>query len=176
MDLREMPEFAKLITAIGIFYDKPMNEFMLDIYWRCLNAYGFSVIREACNTHLKDPDQGRFMPKPADLIRHLRKADSAKAMAAWDQVNRAMRAVGGYKSVRFEDLLIHCVIADMGGWIRVCETDQRNYACRAAEFEQRYLRYLENPPQKWPLQLSGFIETHNAAKGYMLNNEDELDD
>ena len=34
--------------------------------------------------HIKDPDHGRFMPKPADIIRHLPADRIMGADAAWE--------------------------------------------------------------------------------------------
>ncbi len=39
------------------------------------------------------------------------------ALAAWSKVDRAVREVGPYQSVAFDDALIHRVLFEMGGWI-----------------------------------------------------------
>ena len=47
-----------------------------------------------------------------------------QAQQAWSKVLNAVRRMGGDATVIFDDL-IHSVIDDMGGWVRLCEMYQR---------------------------------------------------
>ena len=55
----------------------------------------------------------------------------------------------------FDDALIHAVIVDMGGWVRLCEMYQRDESFKQREFESRYIAYRRHPPQLYPQQLFG---------------------
>ena len=51
------------------FYGTELGKTSLAIYWDTLREYEFDAVQEAMRSHVKDPDHGRFMPKPADIIR-----------------------------------------------------------------------------------------------------------
>ena len=66
----------------------------------------------------------------------------------------------------FDDPLIHAVIADLGGWIRLCHSTERELNFQRREFERLYACYLQRPLRKYPRQLTGITDTANAAAGY----------
>jgi Domain of unknown function (DUF6475) len=158
-----------LMTILGILYGKPMNECLIDIYWHSLFTFNFQAIKDAFYAHVQDPNHGQFMPKPADVIRHLETAPRAKAIAAWKRVMQAVRTIGSYRSVVFDDPLIHCAITDMGGWVKLCEMTEKDAHLRAIDFEGRYLYYLKANPENYPKQLTGLAERQNSIKGYPSN-------
>ena len=123
-------------------------------------------IRYGLNLHVRNPDTGMFLPKPADIIRHIDGSSDSQAKVAWSQVDKAIRYHGAWASVVFvEEPRIHAVIADMGGWIKLCATSEREYAFRQNEFEKRYRGYLQAMPEHYPATLVGIAETQNAAQG-----------
>ena len=162
----DMTEFVKLMTGLGVLYAKPMSEHLIDIYWQALKNFSFAGVKEALNAHVRNPDTGQYLPKPADVVRYLEGAGQTQALQAWSQVVRTIRAVGCYESVVFDDPIIHAVIEDMGGWLQLCKITQKELPFRAHEFEKRYLGYVLHPPQHFPKQLIGLIESQNNLQGY----------
>ena len=79
---------------------------------------------------------------------------------------RAIRRVGAYRTVVFDDPLIQAVIWDMGGWQALCAMLSRDEPFRAREFERRYASYVARPPTAYPRQLMGITDTVNTSKGY----------
>jgi len=67
--------------------------------------------------HLMNPDTGQFLPKPADIVRMLGGRTLDRALMAWAKVDKAVRQIGTYESVVFDDALIHRVLHEMGGWV-----------------------------------------------------------
>ena len=47
----------------------------------------------------------------------------ARALAAWNKVLHAIRFAGSYRSVKFDDPVIHHAIQIQGGWIALCTMD-----------------------------------------------------
>lgn len=159
--------FASMLTAVAGIYGREVTPQTVAIYWNALQGYDLAAVRQAFDRHVKNPDTGQFMPKPADLIRMLGGTTQDAALAAWAKVARAMRLVGSYASVTFDDPMIHAVIGDMGGWVRLCETLEDEMPFRGREFENRYRGYAlrrEIPPHC--ARLVGRTEAVNAVLGY----------
>jgi hypothetical protein len=53
------------------------------------------------------------MPKPADIVRNLQGTASDRSLIAWGKLLEAMRRVGAYRSVAFDDGAIHAAVEDM---------------------------------------------------------------
>lgn len=161
------PEFLELMAQIGHLYGKAINETLFDIYWKALESFDFAAVKRAFQTHINNPDTGQYMPKPADIIRYLHGTTQTQALHAWSQVLEAIQRVGAYESVVFDDPLIHTVITEMGGWIRLCRIDEKDLPFRAHNFEKRYMGWIFNPPIHYPKHLAGILELHYyQEKGY----------
>lgn len=80
-------EFAEVMKATLAIYGKDASKAVLDLYWNALLPYEIDTVRQAFSNWLTDPDQGRFSPKPADIIRNIQniagKPDWLSANEAW---------------------------------------------------------------------------------------------
>ncbi len=80
-------EFAEVMKATLAIYGKDASKAVLDLYWNALLPYDIDTVRQAFSDWLTDPDQGRFSPKPADIIRNIQtiagKPDWLSANEAW---------------------------------------------------------------------------------------------
>ena len=108
----------------------------------------------------------RFMPKPGEIVGALQGKQNEQSLLAWVKVTKGIRQVGASKTVIFDDPLIHAVIADLGGWIRLCRLTERELNFQQREFERLYACYLQRPLRRYPRQLTGIADTANAASGY----------
>lgn len=111
---------------------------------------------------------GQFFPKPADIIRFLEGSAQTRALQAWSLVERAIREIGAYQSLAFEDCLIHAVIEEMGGWIKLCTVSLKELPFVSLEFQRRYQGFVIKAPHRHPPYLCGIIEQDNAKGGYPL--------
>ena len=159
--------FAAMMNSIAEMYaNRQMTKSVLRVYWAALKHLVLDEVRYGLNLHVRNPDTGMFLPKPADIIRHIDGSSASQAKMAWTQVDKAIRYHGAWASVVFvEEPRIHAVIADMGGWIKLCATSEREYAFRQNEFEKRYRGYLQAMPEHYPATLVGIAETQNATQG-----------
>lgn len=167
MRLEDAPQFALWMTALGELYSKNISTTLNEIYWNILKNFDFQEVEHAFRYHISNPDGGQFMPKPGDIVRIIQGTAEEKGLAAWTQVEKAIRHIGSYDSVNFDDTLIHAVIDDMGGWITLCATKLTEMPFRANEFQKRYLHYLAAQPAETinPI-LPGIIEHHNRPLGF----------
>ncbi len=153
--------FVSLMTAMSEIYGKKLSTEWLEIYWRSLESYDFNEIKQALNVYIVNTDNGQFIPKPADIIKILSGSSADKALFAWNKVLKAIRLVGSYSSIVFDDPVIHLVIDDMGGWILICKTNESELAFVKNDFEKRYKNYLKCRQAKYPKILIGLVDKFN---------------
>ena len=158
--------FFQLLNAMGEFYGKTFSDIALEMWFNDVKRFSYEEIKRAFSIHRQNPDRGRFMPRPADIIGILEGSHKSNAYLAWTKFIKAVERVGVYQSVRFDDPIIHKVVDDMGGWIFLCEdlTDEnRPFVCN--DFKSRYQDYktqggvFENQPD-----LIGLHEQENRQK------------
>lgn len=162
---------AKLYEALGNLselYGKPLSDGAMGLWFEALHRFELSAITRALTRHVNDPDSGQFFPKPADVVRHIEGGKLDRAAQSWTKVDKAIRHVGPYQTICFDDPIIQRVVSDMGGWIELCMTSEDDYPYRENEFKKRYQGYVLHPPQRYPAQLQGIAQTHNESQGHAV--------
>jgi len=159
--------FADLISGVYAFYRQESTEFALGVWWEAMRPFDFAAVRDALNRHAVNPDNGQFLPKPADVVRLLGGSNLDRATLAWTMVQGAAHHVGTYESVCFDDPLINAVLAEMGGWIEHGKILERELPFKQREFEQRYRAYrTRGAIESYPRCLPGILARDNTANGY----------
>jgi hypothetical protein len=167
MRTEEFQSFRDGIDGVMSFYGKGVSSFALDVWWTALKGYDLTAVIDAFNRHLANPDNGQFAPKPADIIRMLQGSTQDAALRAWAKVDQAVRSVGTYNDVVFDDPVIHRVIQDMGGWIGLGAKNEDEWPFVAKEFENRYRGFkARSEIPDYPAKLIGIANAHNQQKGF----------
>lgn len=167
MQTEDFQRFHEGIAGVMGFYGKSVSSFALDVWWTALKGFDLPAVVDAFNRHLANPDAGQFPPKPADIIRMLQGSTQDSALRAWAKVDKAVRQIGTYCDVVFDDPLIHRVIHDMGGWIALGSKGEDEWPFVAKEFENRYRGFkAKNECPEYPSKLIGIATAHNAQKGF----------
>jgi Domain of unknown function (DUF6475) len=162
----DKPEFFKLITDVHKFYRQETSAFSLQVWWTTMQQFDFVAVREAMGRHAMNPDSGQFLPKPADVVKMLAGSTQDAALIAWTKVDRAIRLVGTYQSVCFDDPLINAVVSEMGGWIELGKVKEDEWPFRRNEFVNRYRGYrMRSATPQYPAHLLGIAEAANAQTG-----------
>lgn len=168
MNTADKSRFVAVLTGIADYYEKTLPASVLGLYWEGLRAYDLAAIEKAMWEHTQSPDEaGRWMPKIADIKQKLEGRTQDQASIAWAKVDSAVRKVGTYRDVVFDDALIHRVISEMGGWIQLGSKGNDEWPFVAKEFENRYRGYrmrAENP--EFPPVLIGLANSQNAVNGH----------
>jgi hypothetical protein len=160
-------EFAGMVGAITELYGRAASEFAITIWWGALRQYDLTAVRQAFDRHVRNPDTGQFAPKPADLIRMMGGTTQDSALVAWSKVDRALRVVGPYRSVVFDDPLIHRVLVEMGGWVSLGGKMEQEWPFVGKEFENRYRGYrMRNERPDYTPVLVGMSEAQNQRAGF----------
>ncbi len=84
-------------TLVGVygFYDKELTEFAIRVWVGSLQGFDAAAIDAAFDAHLRDTDAGKWLPKPADILRHLKGDVGDAALIEWGKVLASARAGGG---------------------------------------------------------------------------------
>lgn len=168
MQQSDRKRFASAMTALGEYYGREFTRPVLDIYWQGLAVYEIADVETGFVRHMRNPDNGQFMPKVADLVRLIEGSTQERASVAWTKLRRAIQNHGYYDSVVFDDPIIHAVVWDMGGWSLVSDlkTDQATFVER--DFASRYRAYsARGVPHVYPARLIGAFEADNRSRGLL---------
>lgn len=166
---QDLSKFAAMIVGVGEVYGKSLTEAVIEIYWGVLKAFKFEEVKKAFYLHLENPDAGKYLPKPADIIMAIEGSPQNQALLAWTKTVSASQRIGMYASVAFDDALIHAVIEDMGGWKRFGAIDDKQLPFVEKEFQDRYRGYVVKKPLRHPKYFTGIIESQNSINGYTYN-------
>lgn len=163
----DRPEFLRVLDACAAMYRCELSSDVVELWWNVLADYDIVAVKAGLTKHVRNPDTGQFMPKPADVIKFLEGTTQDTALFAWATVYQKIKHEGAWSSPLFDDPLIHVVLRDMGGWTLLCELREADVPFRAKEFENRYRAYARRGevPRDVPL-LHGFLEIGNSANGY----------
>lgn len=168
MKASDKRQFAEYIMGLGEIYQQNVSKQKVALYWQLLAHYDWQDVKNAIEAYLLNPDCGQYFPKPADIVKWLSGNTETQALLAWTKVEEAIRKVGPYQSVVFDDAKIHAVLADMGGWIKFESVKHNELPFIAKEFRTRYQQYAIKPPVTYPKKLIGKAECHNALEGYAI--------
>lgn len=148
--------FAQMLAAEAeIRGAKPLSEGALLVWWQRMERYDVEQVGRALRRHGEDPDRGRFMPQPADLIRFLDGSATDKSMLAWGKAIDAASRVGAYTDVVFDDAAIHVVIEDLGGWPAFCRSETKDLSYLQHRFCESYRAYAGRETFDYPRRLVG---------------------
>ena len=102
------------------------------------------------------------------MIAHLGGGSATRSLRAWSMVEKAVRCVGHYRSVCFDDAIINKLVDDMGGWVKLAGTATvEDLKFRGMEFQKRYTGLMQTGGvgSDYPPYLPGAAEAHNAVEG-----------
>lgn len=162
MTNQDRTEFEIILIALAEIHDKTLSPPQLDLYFNALADFDIATIRKIANNLAKT---SKFFPKPADFREQILPNLDAQASLAWDKLYTAFINAGVYRSVVFDDPIIHAVLNSLdGGWIGYCNLSHEELKWYRKDFERLYKNYA-------PLVLSGRIETPKALPG--LHEKDD---
>lgn len=170
-NIEERRRFAALLTALSDYYKSEISKAVAGIYWQGLKQYDYEAIERACWAHTQLPDEaGRWMPRNSDIIKMIEGSTVDQAAVAWSKVESAIHTRGPWDDLIFDDPLIHRVVADMGGWIKVCSIpDEKDLHFAGKEFQTRYRAFrMRGEQPEYPAKLTGSSNAHNSAHSLPL--------
>jgi hypothetical protein len=170
MHNNDIDKFFVMLNGISDYYGKQISKGVMRLYWEGLRQYDFEAVEKAFWTHTQNPDTGQFMPKIADVAKYLKGRTTDQASQAWSKVDRAVRMIGTYADVVFDDPIIHRVIEDMGGWIGFGTKTEDEWPFVQNHFENRYRGFvMRGEVPEFQSRMIGIANAQNAVNGFPLN-------
>jgi len=145
------------------------SQVLLDVYWECFKPYTDEEVSNAFSIALQTL---RYFPKPVEILEIIQGSGGSKAYEAWNCLIAAMGEVGAYRSVVFEDKVIHAVVETWGGWDAVCRITTEELKYKAKEFKELYNGYKNQPLHSD--KLIGRAEGENILSGHPEHIEEPV--
>jgi len=170
MKNEDFDEFRRTLLELAVIHDKTITKSLGQMYWNALIEVPIEDFRKAVAAHNRDPDQGMFFPKPANLIKHISgtskqqsQAIEDRASMAWQTVMGEISRIGSYATLKLEDKQAIAAVKAIGGWKHICSltTDQLVWAGK--EFVSAYEQYNRTDVALLPDKLPGRIELQEQA-------------
>ena len=161
-------EFFTWLAGIAAMKRVDVSKSILSIWFETLVDYDLSAIKTAFQKHLRDPDGGHWMPQPSDIIRIIDGGVGEQAELAWAKAFRAVSLVGSYSDVVFDDAIIHAVIDGMGGWVKFCQGEYKDFDFKRLEFVKAYRAIKNRGASEYIGVLQGISNAQNRMHGFRL--------
>jgi hypothetical protein len=151
--------FLKGMKIIEDVYEEKFKEKRLDAYRTLLSDIPESLFVDGINKMLRERVYPGI-PTPADIrnycIGSIEEGIELKIALAVGNIRKAVTKYGGYKTVAFDDPIIHRIIKDYGTWYEFCTLSQEaleNFL--KFEVPKAYKIYAKNRIANIPLFLTG---------------------
>tara|TARA_R110000850_G_scaffold264606_1_gene393769 strand:+ start:17040 stop:17714 length:675 start_codon:yes stop_codon:yes gene_type:complete len=162
MNTNDMEAFDQIWTEAHEVYGRKPEPRVVYMVFQALISFPLQDIERALCRHLTNPDTGQYPPKPADIVRLIQGSSQTTSGEAWAKVDRAIRCVGNYRTVVFDDPKIHAAIDRLGGWQKISLTEEKEYPFLRNNFLKLYQGFTVQPPETFPRKLIGTCEHENS--------------
>lgn len=159
--------FMELVAGVYSFYRQRVTPQVLAIWWQAMKQFDLPAVTEAFGKHSMNPDSGQYLPKPADVVRMMGGTTKDAAIVAWAKVDQAIRHVGAWTTVVFDDPLIHRCVDELGGWTWLCAQKEAEMQFLEKRFCDHYRAYkARGEVPAYPAKLLGHADIGNVPHGY----------
>ena len=158
--------FAQIMIGLAENYGQTLTTAGLKLRFEALRQFPLDAVK-AASMSLLASRKYNSMPTVADFLEHIGGGNAEdKAEIEAGKVVEAVRSVGAYRSVVFDDPVTMAVISRaFGGWVRLCQnmTDREEKFFRR-EFKQAYGSYSRQGIREGGALL-GLAESQNVGRG-----------
>jgi Domain of unknown function (DUF6475) len=134
----EKPKLAEWLTGCSEVYGREISPAGIAVWWNIVQHFPAESVERAFTAHVADPDTGRRMPTPADIVGRIMGGSETAAVEAWTKVMSVSRPCGWSRNVVFDDPLIHACVDSLGGWETFCRTPDEDLGYRRKSFIDAY--------------------------------------
>lgn len=150
--------FEKGMAMMCVIANREPNDILLSTYYALLKDLDDEQFQRSVSNVLKDRKY-TTLPLPADIRESaLGKLDD-EAVLALAKLERATSTWGAYRSIIFDDPIIHAIVQSFGGWPAVCRMEVDEWKFRRIEFLKVYKAFAPNLNRlQLPMKLGGVGE------------------
>lgn len=122
MTRQDVSRFASSLTAVAALYGQELIPQVVEIYFRTLEKFTIDEVEQGIS---KACSSCKFFPKPVELIDCITGGTgnlADKAMVEACRVLEAIKSIGSYSTVCFDDPVTQAVIVQQfGGWAKFAD-------------------------------------------------------
>lgn len=179
--------FWEGIKTIEAVLGKEFTDDQSRIYSMLLNDIPEENFINGINTMLRERVYSN-LPMPADIRKYCletREEDlDIRVATARNKIKKAMNSIGTYVTVAFDDPIIHLVIRDFGGWIKLGMTDMEEFENLLKwDLPRLYKAYATRKNADIPLMLEGkaddktvkYIGNEEKVKRWILSYQQKVE-
>lgn len=158
--------FGLAVTLLAENFSANVSPALVALWFRELSPHALEDVLCAFRGVVR---QRRYtkMPTLADVLDQLGGNVEDRAQIAAARVLEAVRHHGAYRSVAFDDPVIHAVIVQVyGGWVRLCAMDDDQARFFGPQFARAYVSYARSGAARYG-HLVGIQESENRMGGHV---------
>jgi hypothetical protein len=166
-------EFQEIVLATAELYSMTkkveVTPVMLKLFYSALREFAIEQVIYGFQQHLRDPVDGKFFPKPANIIKHLQVKEISpeeKAELAWAQIQDCIRKNGTYGNLDIDDKQAIAAVKAFTTWKELCALPVDRQTWAKKEFISMYTTYENTPLESLPFSLPGMVDLYNHKKKY----------
>ncbi len=160
-------KFLFCLAALGEAFGQEVSDMKIKVYAKALEDMPLADIERACMELIRSRTTATF-PKVAEIREAATGKVEDKAQIAANKLEKALDLYNGFRSVVFDDPVMHMAIEEMGGWIAINKlVDNGEWKFRRGEFAKTYAACLRNPVI-YPPVLVGESQQANEERGFTL--------
>lgn len=166
MNYEKDERFVFIMAALAEASGQELSEMKVRIYAKALEDLPIADIERAAWEIIKTRKFATF-PKVAEIREAIHGNPEDRAIIALDKLEKAMREVGGYQSVCFDDPVIHMAVDSFsGGWPAICNMPHEEWKWARKEFVTLYQTFTHQPKHEVAPRLTGIHEHTNRLNGH----------
>lgn len=162
----EKSAFAELIAGVYAYHRAPISPAVIGVFWNGCKHWSLEQVRHAIDMLTRDAEAGKFPPKIGDMTRVLEGTHTDRSILAWGRTLEAMRSIGAYTDVIFDDPATHAAIEDVGGWPKLCRTSINDLGYVQTAFCKAHKAYVGRGTFDYPLLVSGERDADSVYEKY----------
>lgn len=167
MKPEDQNRFKEIMVGLGDYYKEKITKTLMMVYWEDFSDCGIDDFARAVSSHRKDPDQGMFFPKTANLIKQLHgtgkqqaRSIESKAELAWSEIVAHLQYHGPYKTFTSKDGVSLAAFHAVGGISKLSTADYDAIVWIKKEFISMYATYENTPLENLPKNIMGLEDLH----------------
>ena len=165
MTRQDAPRFVSSLTAMGALYERHPEATVIEIYFRALEKFTIVEVEQGIS---KACSSLKFFPKPVELIEAITGGSgnlADKAMIEACRVLEAIKNIGTYTTVCFDDPITQAVIVQQfGGWAKFSDMLEENEKWFIKDFCAGYQAFARQNVRHYGA-LPGISMGQNALTG-----------
>jgi len=131
--------FSRHLIATFATYRSELSDIELELWIADIETSGIDWEQAVSALGLYRRTAGnKFAPRISDIVEVCHGTADDAAETAWGRVQDAVRRVGKYTSVVFDDIKTMNAIELSGGWVKMCNADLANEMADRAAFRKAY--------------------------------------